>query len=309
MGIEQVHSAAARCFHPQAVSVRTLGSLAQDTCIASSDVDMCLFFDSPKPRPQHARKLLRCLSRELWRTPAARSLQIVDEILEATVPILRVRTRDARRLEADISLGSQLENSCDEVVRSLLAKHGIARRCVLLIKCWAHRHSVNKAFHGYPSSFCWVLLGIFYLQLVGILPRKRGGYRAAPPGKSLRQLLAGFFAFCGTAELRDRSQGVSVAKGGFVRLSEPSQALFIEVPGEPANNAARCLRPHRWVQVLKKARLAHQLLTTGPTTGCLHSLMYSNGADSRQDRLGPPWSDSEDSSVNADRCMYDLDGI
>merc|ERR1719444_727471 len=75
---------------------------------------MSLFFDSPKPRPQHARKLLRCLSRELWRIPAARSLQVVDEILEATVPILRVRTRDSRRLEADISLGSQLENSCDE---------------------------------------------------------------------------------------------------------------------------------------------------------------------------------------------------
>merc|ERR1712100_189977 len=100
-------------------------------------------------------------------------------------------------------------------------------------------------YHGFPSSFSWVLLGIFYLQRVGLLgcqPSRQKVNSHKPQGQSLRSLLAGFFAFCGAA-LRNRWRGISVEKGDFVKLSEPTQVLFVEVPGEPSHNAARCLRP------------------------------------------------------------------
>merc|ERR1711871_1607686 len=109
-----------------------------------------------------------------------------------------------------------------------------------------------------------------------------------------------------SSQLKDRWQSISVARGNFRKLTEPAQALFIEVPGEPTHNAARCLRPEKWEIVLRRASMALSSLATGFADSFLCTLMDGR-VEKSHERLAPPWSDSEDSAPGHFHALDDIE--
>lgn len=241
--------AAVGCFAAKP-SVEVFGSLLQGTSIDGSDVDVRMVFGAVG-RSQAVR-YLQLLMKALYRPPASRTLRLVEAILTAKVPILRVRSlRQGSCIHADVSVGGSQQGACDVAVHDVLECDVRARDLVRLVKHWARQRGLNKAYHGYPSSFSWVLLAIFYLQQLGMLPpvnRRKDVWKRLrnPPG--LQELLRNFLVFCRQIQY---GCGMSVTTGKF--MPKEDAVLFIEVPCEKGKNAARSVRFPQWREVKSHA--------------------------------------------------------
>lgn len=210
-------------------------------------------------------------------------LRVVQSIFKARTPLLKLAFKeqadeeqaDARgstRLAVDLSVGGSLERAaCDRCAYSLLASDHTRRAAALcgMIKVWAKHRGLTDTRGGGLSSFCFVLLGVFFLQgrwpsgprlrpytEVGTLDALLAGKEDECPrqllvsGEGLAgsvELLAGFFAWACDLPKRATSE-LCVLSGKLHPRSQPSSSpLLVRVPlGAPLDNAARCLRPEVW---------------------------------------------------------------
>lgn len=203
------------------------------------------------------------------------------------------------RVVIDVSVGRSLaRGACDRCVHALLRTDtsGIAAALCRLVKVWAKRKKLTDTLRGGLSSFAFVLLVIFFLQSFpaeaslpqflrlppheaitrtaslggteGNCSQQHGGLAAANASEVwLAKTLSAFFAWA-VEKLPEYGQNtLSVVTGkaeprrdAHAGGSSWSKPLILEVPFQPQENAARCLRGAVWeASILPELARARQL--------------------------------------------------
>ena len=135
--------------------VEAFGSSVTNLSIGTGDLDLCLSFKNKPPQ-----KVLRKLS-GLFHEEGMENIQVIPK---ARIPIIKFK--DPRSgLDVDISLDNRLAIHNSMMLKSYAQEERL-QRLIQMVKYWASRRGVNKAFEGTLSSYAWTLLSIQHAQLV-----------------------------------------------------------------------------------------------------------------------------------------------
>ncbi|RLN55748.1 hypothetical protein BBJ29_008374 [Phytophthora kernoviae] len=92
-------------------------------------------------------------------------------IAGARVPIIRfLHTRSGREYECDLCFENVLATRNTMLLRSYAAFDDRARALGLAVKHWAKQRGISDAAMGFLSSYSFVILSLYYLQVVHVLP-------------------------------------------------------------------------------------------------------------------------------------------
>ncbi|KAL3657945.1 hypothetical protein V7S43_017150 [Phytophthora oleae] len=101
----------------------------------------------------------------------AAKCEVRHVIAGARVPIIRfLHTRSGREYECDLCFENVLATRNTPLLRAYAAFDDRARALGLAVKHWAKQRGISDASMGFLSSYSFVLLSIFYLQVVHVLP-------------------------------------------------------------------------------------------------------------------------------------------
>ncbi|KAK1929971.1 UTP:RNA uridylyltransferase 1 [Phytophthora citrophthora] len=101
----------------------------------------------------------------------AAKCQVRHVIAGARVPIIRfLHTRSGREYECDLCFENVLATRNTPLLRAYASFDDRARALGLAVKHWAKQRGISDASMGFLSSYSFVLLSIFYLQVVQVLP-------------------------------------------------------------------------------------------------------------------------------------------
>ncbi|RQM13114.1 hypothetical protein DD237_007248 [Peronospora effusa] len=101
----------------------------------------------------------------------AAKCEVRHVISGARVPIIRfLHTRSSRDYECDLCFENVLATRNTPLLRAYASFDDRARTLGLAVKHWAKQRGINDASIGCLSSYSFVLLCIFYLQVVQVLP-------------------------------------------------------------------------------------------------------------------------------------------
>lgn len=140
---------------------RPFGSMASTFRTRDSDVDVtCLCQDGP-PADQTLASLISKKIGPLFRSHPR--FKIVEEVLHAKVPILKLRFDD--RLEIDLSCQNTKALQNTRLLRAYAGLDERVRSLVIAVKLWAKGAGVCGASNGRLSSYAFTLLAIYYLQV------------------------------------------------------------------------------------------------------------------------------------------------
>lgn len=148
-------------------SLEMFGSAVTGLWKPGSDVDFVILprMDSQEKKCK-AVKYLRTLTGVLRKTEMFSVLFIGS----AKVPIIKV-VDYCSGLKGDISWGSTFGIVNSNLIRQYLDMNEQLKKFVRLVKEWASSRQLVGASRHYPSSYCWVLICIWFLQRVQkILP-------------------------------------------------------------------------------------------------------------------------------------------
>ncbi|OWZ01992.1 Poly(A) polymerase [Phytophthora megakarya] len=133
---------------------------------------------SADDRPAHLKSIIaasRRRSDDLYLLRAilqrAAKCEVRHVIAGARVPIIRfLHTRSGREYECDLCFENVLATRNTPLLRAYASFDDRARALGLAVKHWAKQRSISDASMGFLSSYSFVLLSIYYLQVVGVLP-------------------------------------------------------------------------------------------------------------------------------------------
>ena len=77
-------------------------------------------------------------------------------------------------LSVDICFDNKFAVANSRLVRAYAKQSPLLRKLMLLVKVWTKRHGVSDASDGTPSSYCWVVMCIFFGQKVGLVGDLQG---------------------------------------------------------------------------------------------------------------------------------------
>ncbi|KAE9234453.1 hypothetical protein PF004_g9372 [Phytophthora fragariae] len=101
----------------------------------------------------------------------AAKCEIRNVIAGARVPIIRfLHTRSGREYECDLCFENVLATRNTPLLRAYASFDDRARALGLAVKHWAKQRGISDASMGFLSSYSFVLLSIYYLQVVHVLP-------------------------------------------------------------------------------------------------------------------------------------------
>lgn len=310
-------------------SIVVQGSYAQGLALCSSDVDLAIVTGNSRcARGQRRecddddavdRRLMMATLRSLADALDelhSEEIRVALRVFSARMPVLRLRfvTGSEDVLGVDVSVaGSAARGACDRYVHRLLGRDasGSAAAFCRLIKHWAKRKQLTNTLRGGLSSFCFVLLAVFFLQTlppgradlikhrlpthrdlsVRSLRTTRSGCPAqlvAPVAvETLPVLLEAFFQWASQELPQCSSVALSVVTGqAGLRLRSKGSfraPLQLDVPfGVATDNAARCLRRDVWenliVPELARGRsLVQRLLSGGDGAAAQRDLFSPSG--------------------------------
>ncbi|ETK78059.1 hypothetical protein L915_15852 [Phytophthora nicotianae] len=129
-------------------------------------------------RPAHLKAIIagsRRQSKDLYLVRAilerAAKCEVRHVIAGARVPIIRfMHTRSGRDYECDLCFENVLATRNTPLLRAYASFDDRARTLGLAVKHWAKQRGISDASMGFLSSYSFVLLSIFYLQVVRVLP-------------------------------------------------------------------------------------------------------------------------------------------
>lgn len=206
-------------------------------------------------------------------------LKVVQRIFSAKVPVLRLHgssemTNGQRsgRVIIDVSVGgSLLRGAGDRCLHRLLHtdRTGVSAGLCRLLKVWAKRRGISNTLRGGLSSFALVLLAAFHRQHVTLarLPCYETLSRTAPNAgldgscakqheapqngqeEALAEALHSFFSWVIANLPFFGEHALSLMSGRWEPRPETADVwrpLWVNVPFEPGQNAARCLWPKVW---------------------------------------------------------------
>ncbi|GMF32681.1 unnamed protein product [Phytophthora fragariaefolia] len=101
----------------------------------------------------------------------AAKCEVRHVIAGARVPIIRfLHTRSGREYECDLCFENVLATRNTPLLRAYASFDDRARALGLAVKHWAKQRGISDASMGFLSSYSFVLLSIYYLQVVHVLP-------------------------------------------------------------------------------------------------------------------------------------------
>jgi len=93
----------------------------------------------------------------------------VKPLPRARVPVVKFRDPNSD-MNCDVCLDNILACENTLLLKTYADVDPRVRQLVLIVKFWAKRRNINSAYHGTLSSYAYVILVIFYLQIVGVVP-------------------------------------------------------------------------------------------------------------------------------------------
>eukprot|EP00871_Galdieria_phlegrea_P005829 jgi/Galph1/733/GphlegSOOS_G5453.1 len=143
------------------------GSAATGLWKSSSDIDFVIVPNTvnTKKTPNNAA-YLRKVANYLRRV----GMQSITLIGKARVPIVKF-VDPVTGFAGDISWGSTFGVVNSRLIKRYLEMNALAKDFVWLVKYWASCRGLVGAQKNYPSSYCWVLICLWFLQRVAnIIP-------------------------------------------------------------------------------------------------------------------------------------------
>lgn len=92
-------------------------------------------------------------------------------ISRTRVPIIRFRSSCSEyEYECDLSVGNVIATCNTKLLRAYASFDIRARQLGIAVKYWAKKRGISDASVGFLSSYSYVLLSIYYVQVVHVLP-------------------------------------------------------------------------------------------------------------------------------------------
>lgn len=203
------------------------GSVRQGLALRSSDLDVCVH----RNRLEAALPALKAMASSLG-DGEGDALRLERCLFRARVPVVRLAYEG---LGIDVSAGDPSRGECDDQVRAVCSKSGdtVAGLC-RFAKVFATTRRLHNAHKGGLSSFSWVLLALLFART----KEAETALKLRAPKRRKRALWIGLLRFVRTLP--------SGAVLGVTSRSRHSGQLFLAVPGQPEQNAARCLTESFW---------------------------------------------------------------
>jgi DNA polymerase sigma len=133
------------------------GSSANDMCLASGDIDLCLIINEDAAGPESL------LVKQLGQLLERNNMKNVSPLPRARVPIVKFRD-PMSRLSCDICINNPLAIHNTRLVADYSRIDPRVRILSYLVKYWAKKRQVNNPYEGTLSSYAYINLVIFYLQ-------------------------------------------------------------------------------------------------------------------------------------------------
>lgn len=203
------------------------GSVRQGLALRGSDVDVVIHRNRAEP-PLPTLRAVASSWADLAETYPDQ-YAVVRRLFRARVPVVRLAYDD---VEIDVSAGDPTRGMCDDKVRAILGTEGpaLANLC-RFAKVFATTRKLSITHKGGLSNFSWVLLALIFAST-------RDGKVALARGKQ-RALWLALLRF-----VRGLEDHASLSLDGAARPTRGR--LYLAVPGQPDQNAARCLTDKFW---------------------------------------------------------------
>jgi len=142
--------------------IQMFGSAANGFGVADSDIDVVALYAAreEEQRPE-AEKLLRTV----WRPALGEHprFSVVEEILSAKVPILKVQFDDRLDLDLSCQNAGALRNT--RLLKAYANMHPRVKELGIAVKLWAKEAGVCGAQKRHLSSYTFTLLTLYFLQV------------------------------------------------------------------------------------------------------------------------------------------------
>lgn len=145
--------------------LKLFGSAANGFCTRNSDVDATCVEERPAEGEASAHASAADVLRERF-APLVRGhpkFSIVEEVLGASIPILKLRFEGAIDVDLSCRNGDALQNT--RLLRGYADIGGRVRDLGVLVKLWAKAANVWGASRRFLSSYAFTLLAIYFMQV------------------------------------------------------------------------------------------------------------------------------------------------
>eukprot|EP00929_Paragymnodinium_shiwhaense_P010145 TRINITY_DN114648_c0_g1_i1.p1 TRINITY_DN114648_c0_g1~~TRINITY_DN114648_c0_g1_i1.p1 ORF type:complete len:466 (-),score=110.90 TRINITY_DN114648_c0_g1_i1:97-1494(-) len=257
------HSVARTICELVGCTILPFGSTVQRTSCRGSDIDLMVVVDDQAPADQQLQAAL--LKRVAAAVRSDARFMVLEEVLSAKIPLLRVKYEDLAvwesAVELDVTVGDDSLSETGKAVSEQLRQMEAAADLIVLVKSWARFQGVHGVAVGCLSSHAWTLFVLFALQ------RRRG--QLVDSRHAGHQLSSVYDALLYLDGLPARDRGISATSAQTFRRPKGScrrrQPLHIEdIAKSPrSSNAARSVTASGWQACVAAARRSARLLETG----------------------------------------------
>lgn len=153
--------------HFPSVEIHPFGSTACGLGLARSDLDLHVELNtSCSAKSLDRKEKTKALAEALW---AHKRFRNALPILDCRTPIVQLWDKETG-IKCDLSVCSSMGVLNTKFVKFCLDSDPRARMLAMVIKCFAKKHHITGSGLGdHVTSYCLVLMVIFFLQIQGIL--------------------------------------------------------------------------------------------------------------------------------------------
>lgn len=142
--------------------VKPFGSLANGFGRHGSDLDATCFLEG-QANPPTRQSALQVQQRLVRLFHGSTNIQVVEEVREARVPILRLKF--ASVLDVDLSFHNVEPLPNTQLLRAYAALSPCVRDLGVMLKLWAEAAGVSGAARGHLSAYALTLMALYFLQV------------------------------------------------------------------------------------------------------------------------------------------------
>jgi len=249
-----IRNTVSNAFPSFTLTVHLFGSSACGLDSKGDDIDLGVeFVEDKKPSDYELlSKVADQLRSAECRTREGKPYRLfVNPILHAKVPIIKVED-PVQNVKCDISTWRK-QGGVSNLFAKFCSLDDRVAKFLVFIKYWSKRRGINDGKSMKLTSFSYALLGIKYLQLVGVIPVISSEDKEIPPWNSdnranLGQLLLGFFELWSVfnyekLEVSILTKTIEPKDVDKFDVRENQTWIIIADPIEQRNNVGRNIRP------------------------------------------------------------------
>lgn len=165
------------------------GSTANGLGMANADMDLCVCFNNQIKSKVTAVEFVEHMGNLLQQDGRFSEVKLLTR---TRIPIIKLKHMDG--LCSDIGFENRLALWNTRLLKTYTEVDPRLKKLVYLVKHWSKQRSINEPYHGTLSSYCYVLMVIFYLQqrsppvlpcLQKIFPPEKGPCRREVDGHNV----------------------------------------------------------------------------------------------------------------------------